>query len=68
MSTYYVSKLGLDTNNGSQASPFLTIGKGITTAVNGDTVIVGDGTYIENLVVDKGITLLSVNGAASIII
>ena len=55
MATYYVSKsiannyaLGSDSNNGtSLATPFLTISKAITTAADGDTVYVNDGTYTD---------------------
>ena len=38
----------------------------ISAAVNGDTVMVDDGTYVENLdFLGKAITVLSVNGAAA---
>lgn len=49
MTIYYVSKAGgaSDSNPGTQASPWLTIGKAVTVAVAGDTVYVVAGTYPE---------------------
>ncbi len=45
-STYYVSATGKDLNTGiSLSSPFLTIQHAITTASEGDTVLVASGTY-----------------------
>lgn len=40
----------------------------VTIGQNGDVVLVSDGTYVENVVVTKNISLLSVNGATSSII
>ena len=45
--TYYVAKTGDDGNVGSEAAPWLTIGKGVATAVAGDTVWVKAGSYAE---------------------
>ena len=42
-----------------------TIQAAVTAASPGDTILVADGTYIENVTIDKNITLLSVNGRAS---
>lgn len=50
--TYYVDKDNTqsnDSNPGTQALPWKTIGKASTTMVAGDTVIVNAGTYSENL-------------------
>ena len=38
---------------------YVTIQEGIDASVDGDTVLVGEGTYFENLVLDKEITLAS---------
>ena len=46
---YYVATNGLDTNPGTQASPFLTVQKGANTAVAGDFVYVATGRYAENV-------------------
>ena len=38
---------------------YLTIQEGIDASVDGDTVLVADGDYVENLVLDKSIVLAS---------
>ncbi|MDP6169275.1 MAG: choice-of-anchor Q domain-containing protein, partial [Candidatus Marinimicrobia bacterium] len=56
----YVSKEGFDTNNGTEVSPFLTISKGTSVTSGGDTVLVGPGTYSENIeLVDADLHLAS---------
>ena len=47
--TYYVAKSGNDNNAGTQAAPWLTIGKAASTMVAGDKVIVSAGTYAEKV-------------------
>ncbi len=44
--------------DGSLANPFCTIRDGIDAASDGDTVYVFDGSYIENVVVNKTISLI----------
>jgi hypothetical protein len=43
--TYFVATGGSDKNDGSSASPWLTLQKAADTVVPGDTVIVKDGAY-----------------------
>jgi parallel beta-helix repeat protein len=43
--TWYVATTGNDTNAGTAGSPFLTITKGCSVALAGDTVTVADGNY-----------------------
>lgn len=54
-STYYISKTGLDTNNGfSSKTPFLTIAKVLTVLANGDTVLFEcGGEWFEPFPIDK---------------
>ena len=73
ISPQYVSPLGSDSNPGTLAAPKLTIQAAINSALNGDTVIVEDGTYTGsgNRDIDfggKNITVTSQHGAASTII
>ena len=72
MVNYYVST---DGNNSSidptsSSTPYLTIIKAITTASNGDTIIVMDGThtYLDTIVIDKEITLTSQNDNSNAIL
>jgi len=44
--TYYVAPTGNDTTgNGTTANRYATVSKGVSVLGNGDTLIVGDGTY-----------------------
>lgn len=45
MVKYFVATTGLDTNPGTQASPFATLRKACTVLANGDEIEVGAGTY-----------------------
>jgi hypothetical protein len=47
--TYYVSKSGKDSNNGSYTSPWLTIQHAANTVTAGATVYVESGTYKESV-------------------
>ncbi len=62
---YVDAASGSDTNDGSQAAPFKTIGKGIDTVATGGTVNVAAGTYIEDQVVTKSVTLLGPNATVN---
>ena len=44
---WYVGELGNDTSDGSIETPFLTIQRAIDACVNGDTVRLNPGNYIE---------------------
>ncbi len=43
--------------NGTDASPFATIGEAVTAATAGDVIVVGAGTYDERIQVTKALTL-----------
>jgi parallel beta-helix repeat protein len=45
-----------------------TISEAVKSAQPGDTVLVGPGTYVENILVDKPITVVSTNGASATVI
>lgn len=54
-STYYVDNTAAgasDSNDGSSGSPWLTLGHANTTAADGDTIHVVDGTYAERITVN----------------
>lgn len=55
--TYYVSaKNGSDKNPGTQDKPFKSIQAGINKTTPGDTVLVREGVYAEQLVISKSAT------------
>ena len=49
---WYVATTGSDSNEGTLASPFLTIQKAVDSANSGDTIHVAAGTYEEAVVID----------------
>lgn len=51
--TYYVSPNGNDASAGNQAEPWRTIQKAANTVLQGDTVIVLDGTYSERVIINR---------------
>ncbi|MCC6765495.1 MAG: right-handed parallel beta-helix repeat-containing protein [Deltaproteobacteria bacterium] len=51
--TYYVATTGSDSNPGTQASPWRTIGKSAAFMGPGDTAIIAGGTYAEKVTVTK---------------
>lgn len=55
----YVAKNGVDTNNGTLNSPYLTIKAALAAATNGSTVFVAPGAYVENnpVTIPAGVSL-----------
>jgi len=67
--TYYVNDnsksgdvftwaIGNNNNIGTKAAPFATINYAISKAQNGDTIYVDAGTYSEDIIVNKSVTIL----------
>jgi len=67
---WHVSTTGSDsTGDGSEGNPYASIQHAINNTIDGNSVIVGNGTYIENINFEgKGILVTSVNGPDSTII
>ncbi len=63
--TYYVTKSGSDQANGlTWEDSFATIQNAITIASPGDEIVIGNGTFVESVIVDKAnLTIRSENGA-----
>jgi nitrous oxidase accessory protein NosD/cell division septation protein DedD len=62
------SSVQADTLHVGTGQTYETIQSAIDDAAEGDTILVHDGTYEENIIIDKPLTILSVNGSASTII
>lgn len=63
MAKIYVKKTGNDTTgNGTDATPYLTINKAYSVAINGDEILVGAGTYQEYLRLEKGVSIRPMDG------
>jgi len=63
--TCYVSPTGSDSNSGLSGSPFATITHAIGVVSSGGTVDVAAGTYAENVVITKPLTLDGANAGTS---
>jgi len=67
--TFFVDVNGSDASNGAYESPFFTINKALSSALNGDTIIVGPGTYgtssVTNITINKSITINGPNSDIS---
>ena len=65
---YYVETTGTDNPSCTQSNPCANIQTAINLTSDGDVVIVSGGTYLENLLIETGITLKSLDGADPAII
>jgi len=57
----------LDSNCGAQATPCKTIGEGLAAAASGQTVLVNDGAYTEQVSIVQNIALSSINPLGAVI-
>jgi hypothetical protein len=60
----YVSPSGSDTAAGTSAAPLKTVTKAISKATSGKTLVLRAGTYHENVVVNKTVTIQNYPGEA----
>jgi hypothetical protein len=64
--TYYVAKHGSNSSGtGSQGNPWLTIQHAVSTVQSGDSILVGEGTYTENVTFATNINTLTLKGSHS---
>jgi parallel beta-helix repeat protein len=64
LATYHISATGDDVlGNGSAERPWATINYAVSRVASGSTIIVHDGTFLENVNVYKSLTIHSMNGA-----
>ncbi len=55
--TFFVSSRGSDSNSCSASAPCATIGRAVSLAETGDTVLVAKGEYHEDVLISVGLTL-----------
>ncbi|WP_342304268.1 NosD domain-containing protein [Methanolobus sp. ZRKC5] len=53
---------------GESGKNYTTISAAVLNANSGDTILVSDGTYTENVIVNKTVTIISENGSASTVV
>ncbi len=59
---FYVAKHGLNTNPGTKAAPWATIQHAVTNVTSGRTILIGEGTYTENVLLTNTIHTLTIKG------
>jgi hypothetical protein len=65
----FVSTTGDDSiGDGSSGSPYLTVSKAIQEASPGDEISIGSGTYAENIIINKSLSIYSQTGVPSDVI
>ena len=57
-----VNAPGCPTGTGTQADPFCDIMDAVAAASDDDTIHIAPGTYYENLVIDKNLSLIGTGG------
>jgi len=60
---FHVSTAGSDAaGDGTESNPYGTVAGAMSMAMHGDSVVVHDGTYTENITVDKNVIVISLHG------
>jgi titin len=59
---FYVAKHGFNTNSGTKAAPWATIQYAVTNVTSGRTILIGEGTYTENVLLTNTIHTLTIKG------
>ncbi len=54
---FYVDPAGSDDNPGTEAAPFATVQKAVDEALDGTMIHVAAGTYVEQVMIDKDLTI-----------
>ncbi|MBY0477045.1 MAG: hypothetical protein K2Q24_05325 [Chitinophagaceae bacterium] len=54
----FTTAVGSNANNGSQSAPFVTLTYALSQASEGDTIYVDAGIYAEQVIINKGITII----------
>jgi hypothetical protein len=66
---YVDSAIGNDANGiGSSDSPYKKITNAVNAAIAGDTILVGKGTYLDNVILTKELTIIAQNTQANTIL
>jgi hypothetical protein len=63
----FTTNVGNNSNNGSPAFPYATIQYAVSQAHEGDTIYVDAGTYVEQVTIDKGITIIGAGKTLSLV-
>jgi hypothetical protein len=66
---YVDSAIGIDASGiGSIANPYKKVSVAVATSISGDTILVGKGTYLDNIILTKKLTIIAQNTQANTII
>ncbi len=64
----FTTAVGNNANNGSQSAPYATLSHAVSQAQAGDSIYVDAGVFVEQVTIDKGITLIGAGSGATIVL